>query len=268
MPSIFLYVMEMAIPKIIHHIAPVDENVWHPTWRPCLNTWFKHFPEGEYKHIMWNDSDDIDSLVKDKFPEYWDYYKNLPFHIMKIDFSRYCILYEYGGIYSDMDLLCYENFFHFLDSDLILLESYPEFYNEFVINCLMIGSQKNKFFLDCIKESVKKYNEFGNNIPDEAEPYYVSPITGPLLISELAKKGYELKLLPKEYFNPKVQDREKIYYTRHMISGHWGRESIEENKINHQKRLKNLSFQEFLIHVYNDVEQIDLIQYFKEELEE
>jgi mannosyltransferase OCH1-like enzyme len=86
----------MTIPKIIHQTAPADTNKWNPIWDRCYESWKEEFDEDEYEYVMWND-DDIDKLVEEKYPEYYEDYKVFPSHILQIDFVRNCILDQYGG---------------------------------------------------------------------------------------------------------------------------------------------------------------------------
>lgn len=262
-----VWIRLMTIPKIIHHIAPSNKNNWHPSWFPCFDTWHKHFPEDDYQHILWDDFSGIDLIVRDHYPEYWNFYRDLPFHIMKIDFARYCILHKYGGIYTDMDMLCYKNFYDVLDEKLILLESYPEF-DELVLNCLMISEENNDFFLDCMNQAVEENNNFNSIMSTNVDEYFVRSVTGPYLLSKVLSQSenIEIKLLPKEYFNPLLDHRGGDYYTRHIMTGHWGIEVIEENKKNNKRRFENLPFDEFLIQVYNESENIDLMNFLKEEI--
>ena len=92
------------IPRIIHHIAPVNTAAWHPFWAHCRQSWIDAFPN--HDHVLWNDSEDLDRIVRDHYPRYWNLYQSFPVHIMRIDFARLCILHRYGGIYADMDYYC------------------------------------------------------------------------------------------------------------------------------------------------------------------
>ena len=108
------------IPKIIHHIAPKFPNSWHYFWQKCYDSWKTQF--SDYEFIMWNDKDDIDNFVKIHYKEHWNLYRAFPFHIMRIDFARLCILHKFGGIYADMDVFCYKNFEHLLTNEVYFLE--------------------------------------------------------------------------------------------------------------------------------------------------
>jgi mannosyltransferase OCH1-like enzyme len=95
------------VAKIIHQTAPADEAKWHPVWVDCQKTWKEKFPDFEYK--MWTD-EDMDEFILTKYEWFWPTYKAYDHKIKRIDAARYFIMYEYGGIYADMDYECIENF--------------------------------------------------------------------------------------------------------------------------------------------------------------
>ena len=96
----------MTIPKIIHLIwmgkkTIPDVNLY------CANLIKETNPDFDY--ILWKD-DDVDKVMKNDFPEYYDKFNELPRMIMKIDMFRYFLMYKYGGLYADMDYLMFKPF--------------------------------------------------------------------------------------------------------------------------------------------------------------
>jgi mannosyltransferase OCH1-like enzyme len=245
----------MTIPKIIHHIAPKNIENHHPVWKICYQSWLKEFPEPEYQHIIWNDEDDIDNLVKYKFPEYWSLYSSFPFHILKIDFSRFCILYEYGGIYADMDIYCYENFYSSLtDKKVFLIQENKGITTQNrVQNSLMCSIKNSPFFLDCMQECKKLFYSTENINPEKEELYkiinqkftekqfqeYIWNISGPHLLSKVyLNYKNKIDILPKDQYNPDKKSYHSNIKTKHMETGIWGKDALQ-----HIKSL-NLSFEE------------------------
>lgn len=220
------------IPKIIHHSAPKSKKLWHPIWEICLPTWYKNFPQQKYQHIMWNDSM-IDDFVEDKFFKYYHVYNSFPFHIMQLDFSRICFMYEFGGIYVDMDYYCFENFYSDLNAKSFIVESPVQ--SEIFQNSLLISEPKQKIWLDLLDEIIEKYfyfdilDDYRSNHFNE----YVKTISGPNSIDRLYKnnpqKFKEIALLKSEKYNPIIDDfykKEKMknVKTFHFLSGLWGKE--------------------------------------------
>jgi len=102
----------MSIPKIIHQI-----------WIQGYDNIPKHLKEmhencvkinDDFKFIVWDD-DKIKKFLKDNFkPKYLEVYNMMTIPAQKADFARYAILYKYGGIYLDMDMVCRKNLNYFL----------------------------------------------------------------------------------------------------------------------------------------------------------
>lgn len=228
------------IPKIIHQTAPADENVWHPIWKECQNSWKNNFPDFEY--VLWND-EDIEKLVKENYGEYFDLYKSFPYHIMRVDFARFCILHHSGGFYVDMDFFCKKNFYNLLKRDLYLVESWEE-WGEKIQNSLMISSKGHNFWLKCMKFSQIKFDLNNQNVLEKNN--YILESCGPKMMSKILDSS--VKFLPKEIFNPTIKNQfnwanqdynsEKHYnalqefnslkysednvITRHYLTGKWG----------------------------------------------
>ena len=96
------------IPKKIHYVW-VGGNEKNNTIKQCMKTWGKHL-EG-YEVIEWNENNfDIDShpFVKAAYKaKKWAYVS---------DYIRAYVIYKYGGIYLDTDLLVLDNFDRFLNN--------------------------------------------------------------------------------------------------------------------------------------------------------
>jgi mannosyltransferase OCH1-like enzyme len=243
------------IPKIIHQIAPKNRGKWHPVWNTCHSSW-----KGDYTFILWNDSDEIDNFIKETFPERFDFYQSLPLHIMKLDYVRYALLYEYGGIYADMDVYFYEDFYENLKSSICLLEpmTFLPDTNQVIMQCLMASSAKNSFWLSCMNECEKKTFVPENVVYSEQ----VMKNTGPGFLYEMYLKYHqlhEIQLLPSKYYHPSPVDYYEGMKTKHMKTQIWGSEAMDQLKIAFQQR--QLNYQEGLHQLYKDIRGIDLNYY-------
>jgi hypothetical protein len=227
------------IPKIIHHCGPSDRSKWDPIWHPCYNSWLEHFPEGEYKHIYWSNEETID-VVHTYYPEFKQTFDSFPMDVLRWDFSRYCIMHKYGGIYADLDIYCYKNFYEKVDGfDIILVESIDHSSN--VENSLMASKPSMDFYYECLKTSERTYLNNKHLNPEEIkhlpEVYsmYVSNISGINMLSNVYQWfkndqsisigifDFGLFLGNRLYYSDKI-------YTRHMCTDSWGgygREQID-----------------------------------------
>ena len=97
----------MTIPKVIHCVWLSGEEKPQLV-KDCLATWKNIMPDYEIREWGMNDVKDIDSsfLQKTIAARKWAY---------ATDFLRVYILYKYGGIYMDLDVLVYKRFDEFLE---------------------------------------------------------------------------------------------------------------------------------------------------------
>jgi mannosyltransferase OCH1-like enzyme len=99
--AFLLHKPDIRIPKKIHQI-------WIGSEPPAevlrlAHTLKKHNPDFEYK--LWRDAD-LASFGLDTSPLFWA----APNWGERADIFRYCILHKHGGIYCDMDIVCYQSF--------------------------------------------------------------------------------------------------------------------------------------------------------------
>ena len=230
------------IPKIIHQTAPADEKNWHPIWKECQQSWRDNFPDFEY--IFWTD-DDLKNLVQNNYPEFLELYDNFPHHIIRIDFARFCILHSYGGIYTDMDIFCYKNFYPTLENNLYIVESWEE-WGEKVQNSLMISFKNHIFWEKCMQYCVEQHKNFTSSDFQNDCDNCILNICGPKFLSKILDST--VSILPKQFFNPKIENQfnwtgsknyQNQYYinayndfiklnsqnddiiTRHYLTGNW-----------------------------------------------
>lgn len=220
------------IPKIIHQMAPKNKELWNFVWDNCHLSWKEKFPINEYEHIMWND-EKIDNFIESEFPEYINFYYSLPFHILQLDFARFCILYKYGGIYADMDYYCFENFYDDLDKTLMFVESASNVGDEMLQNSLMC-SEKNNFILKKIIEKCVEtfyYYEIIDDFMHKSQNFYVRMICGPVLLTQyynsMGDNIEKVGILKKELYNPDVDCIESTsrIKTFHFLTGMWGKDA-------------------------------------------
>ena len=88
------------IPKIFHKTWKTKENL--PLFfEKCQNSIEQIFPD--FQTELYNDNDMM-RFMKNFSIRHFDFFEKLPHKIQKVDFFRYCLLYERGGIYCDMDV--------------------------------------------------------------------------------------------------------------------------------------------------------------------
>lgn len=202
------------VPNIIHQTAPTHKGKWDPSWVICQETWKQKFPD--HRYIMWTD-EDIDTFIRKTFPMFYPYFRAYPQNIYRVDAVRYFILYEYGGIYADMDYMVLKPFEHLIPNGMASIGESPHKYNEEYQNALMASPPRHPFWLCVIHEMVNKAHM---NLQ-------VLDATGPRAVSNaIVKAPYGMvHTLPKEQFNPLLQTisyskvaRSKLAIEQHLQS--------------------------------------------------
>jgi len=197
-----------SITKIIHQTAPNDKSKWPDLWYKCQESWKKMYPN--YKYKLWSD-EDLDELIKTQYPEFYDIYINYDINMKRIDMARYFILYTYGGVYVDMDFICFKPFLDSLPQDKVSIVESP-WDNETLQNSLMISPKHNPFWLKVIEKAKSRVNDD------------ILKSTGPILISDTYFENKEMiHILPNEFYNPKNTTSE-VEYTPNdkLITLHYG----------------------------------------------
>ena len=206
-------------------------------WERCYPSWQSQFPD--FEHKLWNDGDDIDNLVEQHYPQYYDTYSSFPLHIMKIDFARFCILHKYGGIYADMDVYCYKNFYNELTNK-VYIQQAP--YGDIPVeNALMASESNNEFWLKCLEKSVEIYNdkvkrrENTLNLKYRLDQLIIISATGPQLVFDVLKENpNDVEILPGILYNNHGLSYHPEFRAKHMLPGLWGKEAFN-NKDSYMK---------------------------------
>ena len=197
-------------------------------------------PDAE--HILWSRSD-CQKLMKNKLPEYLEFYNNMRYDIQRLDFMRAAILYCEGGIYVDLDLVCLKNLNPLFEYKFFIhsLRHIKPKLTEYVNNDLM-GSKKGfRFWKILMDESQENYAE-----KEKIEVYqtwkarFVLQNTGPRFVGRILRKvlpkykpPYLVYMdtensLQKEWRSNNLivkqlpcLESKKDYYFENYISGSW-----------------------------------------------
>jgi len=182
----------MSIPKIIHQTWKT-KNI-PEKWKKSHQEWQRLHPN--WKYILWTD-EDIRNHIKNNHPDFLELHDHYEYNIQRADMIRYFILYDFGGIYCDLDLYPTENIEKFLDTCSSDYFVYSANSNCFT-NAFMISKSKSPIFKDII-------NELQKPIPWWAigKHLKVHISTGPLMLDKVLKSTkYSYQVLPKSRFNP------------------------------------------------------------------
>lgn len=225
------------IPKIIHYCW-LSDNPIPQTMQKYIATWRRLMPE--YEFIKWDFSRfDINSSiwVKEAF--------NNKKYAFAADYIRLYALYNYGGIYLDMDVQVLKPFDDLLNKDYFICYENQE--NAKVPEVAAFGTKKGCWWLECLlKHYHNRHFIIGENVFD------MKPL--PVVVRDvLAANGISFRtittpndicdsndvcVLPYQYFSPKSYSTRNIdvtpnTYSIHQFAGSW---------YSPWQRLKNAAF--------------------------
>ena len=140
------------IPKVIYQTYK-DKNV-----PPIVKErWLKLNPEYEYH--LYDDNDCYNFLIKYYTKEHADFFKyKIKDGPIKSDFWRVCILYQFGGIYADIDIVPNISIDEFVDHDTTLYTCITDSkLDQNNLNPHFIATiPKNPLILDCINVYIRE----------------------------------------------------------------------------------------------------------------
>lgn len=226
----------MSIPKVIHY-AWFGKGEIPKKDLKCIESWKRYCPDYEIK--CWNE-DNYD-VNKNLFIK--QAYENKKFAFVS-DYARLDILYNYGGIYFDVDVEVIKN----IDS---LLEhkgffGLGEAEGGYYVSCgLGFGAEKN---LELLKDIMSVYENSSFILEDGS--MNIKPI--PIITNEILYKTKgvsfdenkfynidDVVIYPTEYFDPKNYDTGKINITENTLTiHHYDGSWVDENLKLHRKYSK------------------------------
>ena len=97
----------------------------HQTWK--TNSPFKIFTKimehnkglnKDYEFKLWHQEDgeyNVEAFLKKEYEDIWQIYEKCKFGVQKADIIRLVLIYHYGGVYIDMDMLCLKSLDDLID---------------------------------------------------------------------------------------------------------------------------------------------------------
>jgi len=166
--------------KNIHFIWWQGWDELPKKYKKHINNWNKY--NSEYKIYYWDETK-IHKLLKEKSINL-DLLNSFDLMIQKIDFSKYIILYYYGGFYVDVDINCNNSLDKFIKKDKITVCKIKPFnnINYELMNNGFIYCPKNDKVMKKIIDQCLKHNSYsvGHYILSDIQTLLV---TGPLMMS-------------------------------------------------------------------------------------
>lgn len=199
----------------------------HQTWKTTqvsngvikwVKSWLKY--NSDYEYWFWTD-ELARQLIKDKYPHFLSIFDSYSEGINRADAVRYIILYEYGGIYADLDMESLKSMDPILRKYSCILAQEPyehpmlqRNYKNLAVNAFMACKSKHPFMKLAVN-SLDEYSHMWNKV-DVAGPHFLMAMYKryskyqPLEPTE----GNGVYLTPPQYFMPVVDQHKflEFYY--------------------------------------------------------
>ncbi|MBU6461264.1 MAG: hypothetical protein KGK01_07345 [Bradyrhizobium sp.] len=223
--------MSPPIPTILHQLwrtadLPPAFAKWRAGWIACHPTW---------SHRLYDD-EAMRRTTADRAPQWLATFDALPRVIQRADFFRYLIVYLDGGMYADIDMVCYHpNNKLLADASCVLgTENHISTYLQQKLNYqrpwqlanfIFAAAPEHPLFAALLEAIARKATRTVES------DHHVQEITGPRLLTRIA---YDLpadvrgsiRLLPQINWNPpsiypRIGPIARRTYARHLCVGSW-----------------------------------------------
>lgn len=187
------------IPPIIHQIW-LGGNL-PERYVPLINEIRRLNPS--YQYILHNEESEklIPDFIKNTY--YGDKYSH------KSNIMRYTLLYEYGGIYLDMDAYAIKPFDPLLNSDKIILANEPNVFGKDKIGTAVIFSPpKNPFWMKLL-EYINSHFKKGRISTDNGGPHALYNF---IKSTNSLNKDTSIEIVPSYVFYPVTVVKSKLEY--------------------------------------------------------
>lgn len=180
------------IPKIIHQTWKTNDIP--EEWKFTPEEWKYFHPDWLY--LLWTD-DDIEEFINLFHPDYMGIFSDFKYGIQRADAMRYFVLYDYGGVYSDLDILPKRNIEEFIKNGSDIFFVFSPNLNYFS-NFFMISRKGHPLWL-------RMWEELGKEIPKWAVGKHMEVMcsTGPHMVNRvILDEKYIIGFLPRRLFAP------------------------------------------------------------------
>lgn len=174
--------MSQLIPKIIHQIWIGNSDI-PSSCQQYIDSWKTHHPDWEYR--LWTD----DNMIKLQNQELYDSTTSVR---QKADIARYELLYQFGGVYVDIDMECFKNIEPLLDEVEFFVGTEDDFYFS---NELMGCMPHHELMCELIEGIPSSMHSAYNLTIDEQ--------SGPIYITKYLLWMPQVTVVDQEIFFPK-----------------------------------------------------------------
>ncbi|CAF0884795.1 unnamed protein product [Rotaria sp. Silwood1] len=160
------------VPRILHQTYRDIHSIpfkWQQASNSCRTF------HSDYKYYLWTDKEGR-SLIEKEFPCILSTFDSYPYDIQRADVIRLVVLYVYGGIYLDLDIICLKPLDKLLNYEFILPQTKPVgLSNDFIV-----AKPRHPFLLQILNDLPKFNRNFFTKYPT------VMFSTGPMFLTHEA----------------------------------------------------------------------------------
>ncbi|CAF2395205.1 unnamed protein product [Rotaria sp. Silwood2] len=199
----------MNVPAIIHqtwHDADTIPTDWQQASNSCRSF------HSNYEYYLWTDKA-ARRLIEKEFPCLLSTYDSYPYDIQRADVIRLVVLYVYGGIYLDLDIICLKSLDQLRTYKFVLPKTMPVgLSNDFIV-----AAPKHPFLLQVLND-LPKHNR---NYLTKYSTVMFS--TGPMFLTHEASyypKRSSINVLSGELYGKYIYNSSQSLF-RHLKASSW-----------------------------------------------
>lgn len=164
-----------------------------------IETWRQNNPDWQY---YFYDENDRRNYIKENHPQWLEHYDKISIPFIRADFWRYLALYQYGGLYADLDTYCTEPLDNWVDfsSDMIATDSdHPE-YGYAIETFAFLVAPQSKYMKAVIDKMIYRIeNSLGHG------DYAINTFhTGPYMVADAIEPIKDSTLKFTSFFDGKI----------------------------------------------------------------
>lgn len=139
------------IPPIIHQSWKDADIPYHVYYKSWIESWSAAHPH--WTRMFWTDQDN-ETLVREFYSEFYDFFLSLSPNIKKADFARYLYMHRYGGVYVDLDFICLKDLTPLLQGyEIVLGRLSPDNYYYQIPNAFLASRAGHPFWLSVARDA-------------------------------------------------------------------------------------------------------------------
>jgi mannosyltransferase OCH1-like enzyme len=178
--------MERTIHQIFIDIGKIKDISQNYTYDTYQRDTKKYCETHKIQYKLWREPE-IEKLLQ-KYPQWIDLYKGFVVEpIMKVDFIRYLILYDEGGIYLDLDVIPVRDAYELFKEDYFFTRWHEE---KLMVYIAILGTKsKNPLFMEILKHCEESFLDKKDKvIYQQWRGRFVFQTTGHYMVMRVLKK--------------------------------------------------------------------------------